>query len=333
MKSFLFLLVLLFAAGCCCKEIPLIEPADNASISFVSQAQKAFTIDKNRTADFTFPRTVPFTYQYDGTAEVQISTDKNFSNPQIFTGGKTVQISNLVPGQKYYWRAVDGTNNSSIRTFTVAKDHPRWLNVPKVTNFRDLGGLKTIDGKMIRYNMLFRGGQFEKWHKQHPSMITPEGQKIFLETLKIQTEIDLRNNGTKIIPVPNYQRVGLIAYSRIFTPKYMERIKQIFDILAKQENYPVYFHCQGGADRTGTLAFLIEAMLGLKYNDLAANYELSNYSISGKRFRTAPRWQEFVKGFEKFAPGKSINEQVAAYLSQCGVTDDAQQHLKKLLLK
>ena len=60
-------------------------------------------------------------------------------------------------------------------------------------------------------------------------------------------------------------------------------IKDIFDLLSEEKNYPVYFHCVWGADRTGTLAFLINGLLGVSYEDLVKDYEMTTFSHSGKR--------------------------------------------------
>ena len=45
----------------------------------------------------------------------------------------------------------------------------------------------------------------------------------------------------------------------------------------------MYFHCAGGADRTGTLAFLIEALVGVSENDLSKDYELTTFGPSNTR--------------------------------------------------
>ena len=46
-------------------------------------------------------------------------------------------------------------------------------------------------------------------------------------------------------------------------------------------------HCNEGASRTGTGAFLVEALLGVSYEDMVRDYELTNFSQSGsKRWRT-----------------------------------------------
>ena len=40
---------------------------------------------------------------------------------------------------------------------------------------------------------------------------------------------------------------------------------------------PVYFHCKTGADRTGTLAFLIESLLGVTETDKSIDFELTSF--------------------------------------------------------
>ena len=40
-------------------------------------------------------------------------------------------------------------------------------------------------------------------------------------------------------------------------------------------------HCQGGCDRTGTLAFQLLGLLGVSESDLAKEYEISSFSDIG----------------------------------------------------
>ena len=114
---------------------------------------------------------------------------------------------------------------------------------------------------------------------------------MLFDVLGIRTELDLRGGGK-----PAIERTGLrwvnypvSAYcwsdDGIFTPEQMANYARIFELLADAEAYPIYFHCQGGGDRTGTLAFILGAALGVPEEDLLTDYELSTLSLSGERTR------------------------------------------------
>ena len=64
-----------------------------------------------------------------------------------------------------------------------------------------------------------------------------------------------------------------------------EAFRQIFSLLAEEQNYPVYFHCLIGQDRTGTLAYLILGLLGVDFEDITKDYELSAFSAVGSMNR------------------------------------------------
>ena len=73
---------------------------------------------------------------------------------------------------------------------------------------------------------------------------------------------------------------------------YRTILHQIIGYLYEREKEGVpgtiFFHCFGGADRTGTVAFLVEALLGVSESDMSKDYELTTYSSSrvGDRLRT-----------------------------------------------
>ena len=103
----------------------------------------------------------------------------------------------------------------------------------------------------------------------------------------------------------------------------------------------IYFHCHGGADRTGTLAFLLEGLLGVSESDMAKDFELTTYSNSIHRRNSEGGWfyKPMVKYIRSFAPGKTIQEQVTAWAKTSHseevdpLTDQEIQELKGLLLE
>ena len=102
----------------------------------------------------------------------------------------------------------------------------------------------------------------------------------------------------------------------------------------------VYFHCHGGADRTGTLAFLLEGLLGVSESDMSKDFELTTYSNSIHRRNGDGGWfyKGMVKYIRSFAPGKTMQEQVTAWAKTrhsdnvAPLTDAEIAELKSLLL-
>ena len=52
-------------------------------------------------------------------------------------------------------------------------------------------------------------------------------------------------------------------------------IVEIFDYLSNADKQHVFFHCWGGADRTGVTGFLINAICGVSYTDAIIDFELT----------------------------------------------------------
>ena len=349
------------------RNIQLTEPQDQAKVSFLSKEQKAFFNDPKRfkphtpvveprKTDLTLP--VPADFVWEANTEksaLQISDRKDFKTliRQVEGKGRKLKdgrmrfrakIANLEHGRKYCWRVTAGKKFSDVRTFTVADEQPRWVSVPKVTNVRDLGGWKTVSGKRIRQGMLFRGGQFDPPWTNQPggSKITPAGREVLFEELKIHTELDLRGKSASALSgIPRYELIPFSAYATwggpqgqgIFSDAMRPQVKKIFELFADRSAYPLYFHCQGGGDRTGTVAFLLENMLGVNEADCLNDYELSNLSVSGERTRYSEVWTKFMEKLETIVPGGSRQEQVCAFLRQCGVTEAMQKKIRSILLE
>jgi hypothetical protein len=127
----------------------------------------------------------------------------------------------------------------------------------------------------------------------------------------------------------NYKNIPCYAYTDIF--EHPQAIRDIFQFFADKENYPIYFHCWGGADRTGTIAFLIGALLGEKIEPLLDDYEITSLSIWGIRSRNMPSFQKFfsmLNGFE----GKNLQEKTANYLYSVGVTQKEIRTIKEIMI-
>lgn len=66
-------------------------------------------------------------------------------------------------------------------------------------------------------------------------------------------------------------------YGEIFRANGAARIRDIFRDLAKPEHYPMYLHCTHGTDPAGTVAFLLQGLLGMAEEDMIQEYLLTAF--------------------------------------------------------
>ena len=243
---------------------------------------------------------------------VYISENASFENSRcekVFGYTPTLELYNLIPGKTYYWKVQGTYSNDASETgsFTTKDSEVRAISVDGVSNVRDLGGYKVGNGN-VNYGLLYRGGKLNG--TASGESITDEGKATMLDLLGIKTEIDLRSasddggqtqnaigDGVRYVKIPlgqyanvidyeSWQNLGKDKVSGGYDANNRNAIKQLFELLADESNYPVYFHCNAGADRTGTLALLINGLLGVDEQSLIKDYELTTFSRYGKRLRS-----------------------------------------------
>ena len=133
-----------------------------------------------------------------------------------------------------------------------------------------------------------------------------------------------------------------------------EAIKSIFDFLSNKNNYPIYFHCNSGADRTGTLAFLILGLLGVSYEDITRDFETTSFTYYGERWRSAIEDDKFTESgvmqadsnnfiawgemysliMLYYSEGGTLSDAIENYLiSVCGISSENIVNFKEIMLK
>jgi len=290
------------------------------------------TVKKNQ--ERSYPEELEFRWQRgEGTVStVKFSKDISFHQTIVFrTSEEFCSVSNLEIGQKYYWRV----NDSEIRSFTTCSLGMRFVRIDGLLNVRDLGGNR------IKQGMLYRGSEMDRTF-----FITENGKHTFCEELGIRTELDLRGDWLgKINASPAGEKVRLVQlpyrpYKEVFEEQHKKGICRIMEFLADETNYPIYFHCMGGADRTGMIAFYLRALLGESEEVIHLDYELTALSTyaagaaegaNGFRSRNSSYYVEFLNMLKVYAPYGSLAEQVRAFLLSCGVTEAVLDRLVQIL--
>ena len=243
------------------------------------------------------PVGVTLSWQAEGTPTeyvVSVDTDKAFSSPDVYTVGESsLLLENLFVNSTYYWKVTakyEGEEKTSkYFTFETANT-PRTIWIDGVSNTRDIGGKITTSGKKIKQGMAYRGAYLDE--------IKPAGKTKALETYGIKTDLDLRKaaEGTAGKGSPLGEAVAYINYScpyywgrgtGIDNVKNHENLANAIRVFADDRNYPIFFHCSVGRDRTSMVAMLIEGLLGVGAEDLFIDYEISAFSHRGTLDGTA----------------------------------------------
>jgi protein-tyrosine phosphatase len=156
--------------------------------------------------------------------------------------------------------------------------------------WRDLGGLRTRDGRTIRRGALVRARSLDR--------LDDAGWSALRE-LGVRTLVDLRNDdergaapspdGIACVHVPldgvddrefwaewaADWRFGTPVYYGPHLARFPDRSRTAVEAIARAQPGGVLFHCMGGRDRTGMIAMLVLALVGVAPEDIAADYELS----------------------------------------------------------
>lgn len=187
----------------------------------------------------------------------------------------------------------------------LALENSRILPVKGGFNFRDLGGIPTKEGKTIKRNLLFRTDELSK--------LLPEDLDLLVK-LNIQTIVDFRTDFERtqsIDKVPttckNQIHLDILAANmdvfmaeiqkgiEDFKPFLMNFYKEMvlsddaikeysafFKVLENPENSSIIYHCTAGKDRTGVATALILEALNVDWNEIEADYLLSNEFLKKK---------------------------------------------------
>lgn len=207
-------------------------------------------------------------------------------------------------------------------------DALRWIRTrdssAEAWNVRDLGGW-ACDGGTVKYGLLIRGGR-----------ISAADRAVLVGQLGVQHEIDLRgkegrdpSDGDVATESPLGGDVWFTiadkAASYALTPveTWQMYLRCVIDAVTHRE--PVYFHCTAGADRTGTLACVLEGLLGMSQSDIDKDYELTTfYSGSGTdalaRRRNESEWKRLISAINAVSGDTFRDKCMHFAVGTCGMS-------------
>ena len=287
---------------------------------------------------------------------LSISENVDMSDSLEYSTKKlSFDVFNLKLKTRYYYqiKSIHSGKSflSSIKEFTIDSYAPRNIYVDGVENVRDLGGWNIGENKIFKQGMIYRTSQFNYGGvNTFVSSPSKEGKNSLLNELKIKTDIDLRRNSdfdgydevNGITSSPLGKNVKYVSApmqygnSNIFTSsRNKNSIKTFFNTLANEDNYPVAFHCVRGTDRTGALAYVIGALVGMSSEDLIKDYLFSDFANIGDpvRYSTISGEDFYVQGIAN-SEGANLSEKTKNYLhNTVGVEISTLEAIKDILVE
>lgn len=178
----------------------------------------------------------------------------------------------------------------------------RRLPLEGASNFRDLGGYETEDGRRVRWRKVFRSGALDR---------LTDADLAALDDLGLKSIVDLRHADelalypTRLSParpatihhlpirpkVPGGYRerieageedAGNLALQymteayRCYVRDHADAYQGLMQRLVDPANHPLVFHCAAGKDRTGFAAALILMTLGVPEETIYEDYLATN---------------------------------------------------------
>lgn len=188
-----------------------------------------------------------------------------------------------------------------------------------VDNCRQLGGYKTMDGKTVKSDILFRSGKLSKLeddgfeafykknitdiidlripeevsHRPDPKLDNAKSHVINLadtaSTFYMYSVLGVKTNSSNykeildtIAKTP--MNLGEMYIEGIIDSDYgRQALKRVFSVFVNHKDGAILWHCTGGKDRTGIVAALLLSALNVDRETVLNDYELTNEFVKGQR--------------------------------------------------
>ncbi len=241
----------------------------------------------------------------------------------------------------------------------------RTLEFEGCVNFRDLGGYRTSDGRMVAWRRLFRADGLNKLTAADRSQMIDLGLSTVID-LRTLDEAEQRGSFpvdevpvryvalplTDVLPateeLPDWKEAAYVAsrYGAMVSEG-GPVLTQAIDVLASADALPAVMHCSAGKDRTGVLSALVLAFLGVPDETIIEDYALSAAAMERLLERLMAEYPEAADQVAKYAPAilhvvpETMEQFLAALLLEYGTYDalaralgvsTAMDHLRHTLL-
>ncbi|MET8760692.1 tyrosine-protein phosphatase [Lentzea sp. NPDC004782] len=171
-------------------------------------------------------------------------------------------------------------------------------------NLRDVGGLSTVDGRVLAAGVLLRTSALVSLSEDaRAGLRAALPPAVYVD---LRTDADIRHDGepTELVrdgwtwvrmPVQDREpgegdgpEDALRRYRRAL-PRYLDLAAQVAELLGDR---PVVVGCSLGKDRTGLLIAILLSWAGVGQDDVVADFAYSNRALARGRQLLPPRWHD-----------------------------------------
>jgi len=177
-------------------------------------------------------------------------------------------------------------------------------------NFRDLGGLATLDGRVTRAGLLFRSDTLQALTPDDVLHLSSELGLAAIVDLRLMHEVAEEGRGPLgareeihyvNAPLQMASAEGL-APDEVLNALYLgclnpdSMLPKAIAHLVELAGRPTVFHCAAGKDRTGIVAAVVLRLLGVDNDTIVADYMASVHNMPRmlERFATWPRYRDHL---------------------------------------
>ena len=198
-----------------------------------------------------------------------------------------------------YFNLVSGSDTTVVSN--------RYIDFENTVNFRDIGGLKTKDGKTVRWGKIYRSdnlsqletNDFSKFNNMHIKTVydlrtdheikgkedhLPENVQYKHTPTVEDQEGEIAKLRAKVINGEITDKQATEQTVKFYEDAVTVNVKSLSEIIRQitDSNEPVLYHCSAGKDRTGIVSALILSILNVDRKTIVDEYMLSNYYRKAK---------------------------------------------------
>ncbi|MBN9414751.1 MAG: tyrosine-protein phosphatase [Candidatus Eremiobacteraeota bacterium] len=193
-------------------------------------------------------------------------------------------------------------------------------------NTRDLGGMPVAGGR-LRSGRLYRSGAL---------CFATSGDVAKLNGLGLHTVVDLRTDKEiekdgpdRLVlrenlrfPMTSYHGRGAEAYRSLILQN-PQVLREFFALLARNESYPILYHCSAGKDRVGILTALLLDALGTPRELILDDYLQS--------MRNSPKLEVHAEWLQEVFEAVDRSGGAAAFLAIQGIPAGQLEQIRNTL--